>query len=158
MDFSGLTDSLGTSPLTAIPLLFVAGLLTSLTPCVYPMIPITVALVGRESLGAGTTRWRPLFLTLSYVFGVALVYAILGVIAGMTGSISTIAKPVAVFSAGERSCWPVCSCSTCSRSGSRPARWSGRAGGRRRSLRRRVAWERVGPSLRRAALQSWRQS
>ena len=87
MDFSNLTNSLGTSPLTAIPLLFVAGLLTSLTPCVYPMIPITVALVGRESLGAGTTRWRPLFLTLSYVFGVALVYAILGVIAGMTGSI-----------------------------------------------------------------------
>ena len=87
MDFSSLTDSLGTSPLTAIPLLFVAGLLTSLTPCVYPMIPITVALVGRESLGAGTTRWRPLFLTLSYVFGLALVYAILGVIAGMTGSI-----------------------------------------------------------------------
>jgi len=87
MDFSSLTNSLGSSPLTAIPLLFVAGLLTSLTPCVYPMIPITVALVGRESLGAGTTRWRPLFLTLSYVFGVALVYAILGVIAGMTGSI-----------------------------------------------------------------------
>jgi len=87
MDFSGLTNSLGTSPLTAIPLLFVAGLLTSLTPCVYPMIPITVALVGRESLGPGITRWRPLFLTLSYVFGVALVYAILGVIAGMTGSI-----------------------------------------------------------------------
>ena len=87
MNFSSLTDSLGTSPLTAIPLLFVAGLLTSLTPCVYPMIPITVALVGRESLGAGTTRWRPLFLTLSYVFGVALIYAILCVIAGMTGSI-----------------------------------------------------------------------
>ena len=87
MDFSRLTESLGTSPLTAIPLLFVAGLLTSLTPCVYPMIPITVALVGQESMGANRNRWRPLFLTLSYVVGVALVYAILGVIAGMTGSI-----------------------------------------------------------------------
>ena len=87
MDFSRLTDSLGNSPLSAIPLLFVAGLLTSLTPCIYPMIPITVALVGRESIGTAATRWRPLLLTLSYIFGVALVYAILGVIAGMTGSI-----------------------------------------------------------------------
>jgi cytochrome c-type biogenesis protein len=87
LDFSRLTESLGTSPLSAIPLLFVAGLLTSLTPCVYPMIPITVALVGQESMGANRNRWRPLFLTLSYVVGVALVYAILGVIAGMTGSI-----------------------------------------------------------------------
>ena len=87
MNFSGLTDSLGTSPLSAIPLLFVAGLLTSLTPCIYPMIPITVALVGRESIGTAAPRWRPLLLTLSYIVGVALVYAILGVIAGMTGSI-----------------------------------------------------------------------
>ena len=87
MDFSRLTESLGNSPLSAIPLLFVAGLLTSLTPCVYPMIPITVALVGRESIGTAATRWRPLLLTLSYIVGVALVYAILGVIAGMTGSI-----------------------------------------------------------------------
>jgi cytochrome c-type biogenesis protein len=87
MDFSRLTDSLGNSPLSAIPLLFVAGLLTSLTPCIYPMIPITVALVGRESIGTAATRWRPLLLTLSYIVGVALVYAVLGVIAGMTGSI-----------------------------------------------------------------------
>jgi thiol:disulfide interchange protein DsbD len=87
MDFSGLSDALGSSPLTAIPLLFVGGLLTSLTPCVYPMIPITVALVGQESLGAKTRRWRPLLLTLSYVVGLAMVYAILGTIAGMSGSI-----------------------------------------------------------------------
>src|SRR5688572_13274741 len=87
MDFSGLAESLSSRPLAAIPLLFAGGLLTSLTPCVYPMIPITVALVGKESLGEGTNRWRPLLLTLSYVFGVAIVYAILGVIAGMTGSI-----------------------------------------------------------------------
>ena len=87
MDFSGLTEALGTNPLSAIPLLFVAGLLTSLTPCVYPMIPITVALVGQESVGTRTHRWRPLFLTLSYVTGLAMVYALLGVIAGMSGTI-----------------------------------------------------------------------
>jgi cytochrome c-type biogenesis protein len=87
MDFSGLSDALGSSPLTAIPLLFLGGLLTSLTPCIYPMIPITVALVGQESIGPTRSKWRPLLLTLSYVVGLALVYAILGVIAGMSGSI-----------------------------------------------------------------------
>jgi cytochrome c-type biogenesis protein len=87
MDFSGITEALGSSPLTAIPLLFVAGLLTSLTPCVYPMIPITVALVGRESMGASVSKWRPLALTLSYVTGLALVYALLGLVAGMSGTI-----------------------------------------------------------------------
>src|SRR4026208_2056495 len=87
MDFSGLSDALGNSPLTAIPLLFLGGLLTSLTPCIYPMIPLTVALGGQESLGPKTSRWRPLLLTLSYIFGLATVYAILGVIAGMSGSI-----------------------------------------------------------------------
>ena len=87
MDFSGLTERLGSSPLTALPLLFIGGLLTSLTPCVYPMIPITVALVGQESMGTTSSKWRPLKLTLAYVLGVAIVYAILGVIAGMTGSI-----------------------------------------------------------------------
>ncbi|NUQ11173.1 MAG: sulfite exporter TauE/SafE family protein [Gemmatimonadaceae bacterium] len=87
MDFSGIADTLSTSPFTAIPLLFLAGLLTSLTPCVYPMIPITVAIVGRDSLGASSGKWRPLALTLVYVTGLALVYALLGLIAGLTGTI-----------------------------------------------------------------------
>ena len=34
-----------------MPLLFVAGVLTSLTPCIYPMIPITAAIVGGQSAG-----------------------------------------------------------------------------------------------------------
>lgn len=87
IDFSGLAETLGASPLAAIPLLFVGGLLTSLTPCIYPMIPITVALVGQESLGAERRRWRPLALTLSYVTGLALVYALLGLVAGLSGTI-----------------------------------------------------------------------
>jgi len=86
MDFSQLSETLGSSPLVALPLLFVGGLLTSLTPCIYPMIPITVALVGRESMGAQVSRWRPLLLTLSYVVGLAAVYAALGLIAGLSGT------------------------------------------------------------------------
>jgi cytochrome c-type biogenesis protein len=88
MDFSHLADRLSGSPLTALPLLFLGGVLTSLTPCIYPMIPITVALVGGESLGAdGTARRRPVLLTLAYVLGLSLVYAALGLFAGLSGTI-----------------------------------------------------------------------
>src|SRR5256885_10325120 len=76
------------NPLLALPALFLGGVLTSLTPCVYPMIPITAAIVGGQSAGVvPTSRTRPLLLTLAYVVGLALVYSALGVFAGITGTL-----------------------------------------------------------------------
>jgi thiol:disulfide interchange protein DsbD len=73
-------------PLTALPVLFGAGLITSLTPCIYPMIPITAGILG--GAGAATrSRRRTVVYTLVYVVGLALVYATLGLIAGLTGSL-----------------------------------------------------------------------
>ena len=89
MDFSGITAQLSASPASAIPLIFLAGVLTSLTPCVYPMIPITAAIVGGESVAAGqaASRLRPLLLSTVYSLGLALVYASLGLFAGLSGTI-----------------------------------------------------------------------
>ena len=88
MDFSGISVQLSTSPIIALPVLFIAGVLTSFTPCIYPMIPITAAIVGGQSVGEqAPSKSRTMLLTLTYVFGLALVYAILGTIAGMTGTI-----------------------------------------------------------------------
>ncbi len=88
MDFSGISAELSSSPLVAILLLFMAGVLTSLTPCIYPMIPITAAIVGGQSAdGLAVPRSRTILLTFSYVAGLAVVYAVLGVVAGMTGTI-----------------------------------------------------------------------
>jgi thiol:disulfide interchange protein DsbD len=81
-----LSQSLAQRPLVAVVTLFGAGLVTSLTPCVYPMIPITVGLVAGTS-GAGGSRGRTIGLTLCYVVGLALFYALLGLIAGLTGSL-----------------------------------------------------------------------
>ncbi len=72
--------------------MFAGGVLTSLTPCIYPMIPITAAIVGGTSVAApaGATkpsRSRPIALTLTYVLGLALVYSALGLFAGMTGTL-----------------------------------------------------------------------
>ncbi|MCX5764976.1 MAG: sulfite exporter TauE/SafE family protein [Gemmatimonadetes bacterium] len=87
MDFTHIAEQLSGSPVTAIPALFVAGLLTSLTPCVYPMIPITAAIVGGSSVGAPPTRGRTVALTLSYVLGLSVVYSALGLFAGLSGTL-----------------------------------------------------------------------
>ena len=88
MDFSNLATTLSGRPLVALPLLFLAGVLTSLTPCIYPMIPITAAIVGGQSAGESSPqRWRPLLLSLTYAFGLAVVYSALGLFAGLTGTL-----------------------------------------------------------------------
>jgi len=60
-----------------------AGLLTGLSPCVYPMIPITLAIFGVK---AGTPRTRALGLATVYVAGIAVTFGALGTICGLTGS------------------------------------------------------------------------
>ena len=92
------------NPAAALPLLFGAGVLTSLTPCVYPMIPITAAIVGGQSSSEQSgamkaSRWRPLGLSMAYVMGLATVYAGLGLLAGLTGTMfgTVSANPWAFF-------------------------------------------------------------
>jgi len=82
----GLEVALRDRPLLAVPLLFAAGVATSLTPCIYPMIPITAGLLGGAGAG-GQSRGRTVALTAAYVGGLALVYSLLGLLAGLSGSI-----------------------------------------------------------------------
>jgi thiol:disulfide interchange protein DsbD len=80
-----LSATLSERPLAALAAMFGAGVLTSFTPCVYPMIPITVGLLGGSA--ARPSRSRVVGLTLAYVTGLALLYATMGLIAGLTGSL-----------------------------------------------------------------------
>src|SRR5260221_4094616 len=81
---SGLSDALQRRPLVAVPLLFAAGLVTSLNPCIFPMIPITAGtLAGVDA--PGRTRRRTVGLTLPYVTGLAPFYPGPGLIPGLTG-------------------------------------------------------------------------
>jgi thiol:disulfide interchange protein DsbD len=88
VDFTHISTQLSSSPLTALPILFIAGVLTSLAPCIYPMIPITAAIVGGSAVGdAPRPRSRTVILTLTYVLGLALAYASVGLFAGLTGTL-----------------------------------------------------------------------
>jgi cytochrome c-type biogenesis protein len=83
---SGLGATLQQNPALALATLFGAGLLTSLTPCVYPMIPITAGVIAGTA-GEQSSRARVIRLTLTYVAGLALLYAVLGLVAGLTGTL-----------------------------------------------------------------------
>jgi cytochrome c-type biogenesis protein len=83
---TGLGTTLQQNPALALATMFGAGLLTSLTPCVYPMIPITAGIIGGTA-GDQASRTRIVTLTLTYVAGLALLYATLGLVAGMTGTL-----------------------------------------------------------------------
>jgi cytochrome c-type biogenesis protein len=78
-------------PLVALPIVFGGGVVASLTPCIYPMIPVTVAIIGGSATAgdgqAPTSRTRIVALTLAYAVGLAVVYASLGLLAGITGTI-----------------------------------------------------------------------
>jgi thiol:disulfide interchange protein DsbD len=70
----------------AIFIAYLGGILSSLTPCVYPMIPITVSVVG--GIGENRLSWREVTIRgLAYVTGMAVVYSVLGVLAGVTGKV-----------------------------------------------------------------------
>jgi cytochrome c-type biogenesis protein len=89
-------------PWTAIPLLFGAGVLASTLPCIYPMIPITAAILG----GTGSedrSRRGTVVATLLFVLGLSLVYASLGLLAGLTGTLfgTVSASPWAYFLMGN---------------------------------------------------------
>ena len=79
-----LKAQLAAGSLSAVFVAFAAGVLTSFTPCVYPMIPVTVTYIGGA---AGGNRRRAVGLSVTYVLGLAAMYAALGVAAAMLGKI-----------------------------------------------------------------------
>ncbi len=68
---------------------FVAGLGLSLTPCVFPMIPILSGIIAGQ--GKQVTRGRAFALSVAYVLGMALTYALAGIAAGLSGTLLSAA-------------------------------------------------------------------
>ncbi len=74
------------SLLTILGLFFGFGLLLSLTPCIFPMIPILSSIIVNSSKGKEITMGRGIFLSLVYILAMSVAYTIAGVIAGLFGA------------------------------------------------------------------------
>lgn len=91
-----LNRELEKKSLLLIGLVLALGFLTSLTPCVYPVIPIVMGYIGTRS---NKKKLKGFYLSIIFVLGLALVYSILGVVAAMTGSMMGISfqNPIVVI-------------------------------------------------------------
>ncbi|MEA2028689.1 MAG: protein-disulfide reductase DsbD, partial [Campylobacterota bacterium] len=67
-------------------LFFIFGLLLSLTPCIFPMIPILSSIIVSQSSDGKPSASRGFFISLIYVLSMAITYTVVGLIAGLMGA------------------------------------------------------------------------
>ncbi|MCC7142507.1 MAG: thioredoxin family protein [Candidatus Eisenbacteria bacterium] len=78
-----LEEQLEKRSFLAFLLVFLGGVATSFTPCVYPIIPITISYIGGRSKG----KLGGFILSLFFVLGIAIMYSTLGVVAASSGAL-----------------------------------------------------------------------
>jgi len=82
-----ITDSLKTGNFWLVLLTFFGfGLLLSLTPCIFPMIPILSSIIVSHSESENMSATRGLYLSFVYVLSMSVAYTIAGVVAGLFGA------------------------------------------------------------------------
>ncbi len=82
--------------LLSIIFVFLGGLALNLTPCVYPLIPITVGYFGGQ---AGGSTKHLAFLGALYVLGIALTYSVVGVVTSLSGAVfgALLQNPIVII-------------------------------------------------------------
>lgn len=80
----------------ALIFIFLGGLALNLTPCVYPLIPITISYFGAQSSGS---RSQSVLMGVFYALGMSITYSSLGVFAALTGSLlgSALQNPIVII-------------------------------------------------------------
>ena len=93
-DISNILDESGL--LVGLILVFLSGLALNLTPCVYPLIPITIGFFGGQS--EGSTK-KLLMMGVLFVLGLALTYSIIGIVTSLTGAIfgALLQNPIVII-------------------------------------------------------------
>ncbi|MCX6174209.1 MAG: protein-disulfide reductase DsbD [Ignavibacteriales bacterium] len=78
---------------------FLAGLALNLTPCVYPLIPITIGYFGGQAEGKTS---RLFLLGILYVLGMALTYSVVGVVTSLSGAVfgTLLQNPIVIIVLG----------------------------------------------------------
>ena len=80
----GLSVYLQESFILAYMAVYLGGVLVSFTPCVYPVVPVTIAFIGARASGS---KRRGFLLSVVYVLGMAVTYTVLGGIAALSGKL-----------------------------------------------------------------------
>ncbi|HMS66270.1 MAG TPA: cytochrome c biogenesis protein CcdA [Ignavibacteria bacterium] len=77
-------------------LIFLGGLALNLTPCVYPLIPITVSFFGAQG---SASKSQSIFMGVFYALGMSITYSALGVFAALTGSLlgNALQNPIVII-------------------------------------------------------------
>ncbi|HEX2867932.1 MAG TPA: cytochrome c biogenesis protein CcdA [Ignavibacteriales bacterium] len=94
---SSLSDKLASSGLFfSLLIVFLGGLALNLTPCVYPLVPITIGYFGGQSEGSTGKLFS---LGILYVLGMALTYSVIGVVTALSGAVfgTAMQNPVVVI-------------------------------------------------------------
>ena len=75
---------------------FLGGLALNLTPCVYPLIPITVGYFGHQSEGSTTKLF---FMGVLFILGLAVTYSAIGVVTSLTGGVfgALLQSPIVIL-------------------------------------------------------------
>lgn len=76
--------------------IFLGGLALNLTPCIYPLIPITISFFGAQSSG---NKMQSIFMGVFYALGMAITYTGLGLFAALTGSLlgTALQNPIVII-------------------------------------------------------------
>src|SRR3989339_1181597 len=85
--------------LLSLVFIFLAGLALNLTPCVYPLIPITIGYFGGQAEGKTS---RLFLLGVLYVLGMALTYSVVGVVTSLSGAVfgTLLQNPIVIIVLG----------------------------------------------------------
>ncbi|MFP5520172.1 MAG: cytochrome c biogenesis protein CcdA [Bdellovibrionia bacterium] len=94
LSLESFKEYLSSGLLPALIFVFIAGIFTSFTPCIFPMIPITLAVLGNNS--EKRSRLQNFAHSVVYVHGIATTYSILGLIAASTGGLfgASLGNPI----------------------------------------------------------------
>ena len=99
-DESSIASTLEKSGLfLSLIFVFLAGLALNLTPCVYPLIPITIGYFGGQAEGKTS---RLFLLGILYVLGMALTYSVVGVVTSLSGAVfgTLLQNPIVIIVLG----------------------------------------------------------
>lgn len=93
-DTANFNKYLGSGMLAGLFFVFLAGIFTSFTPCIFPMIPITLAILGNNS--EKRSRLQNFISSCIYVLGIATTYSILGLVAASSGGLfgASLGNPI----------------------------------------------------------------